>query len=166
MIPRPLAAAALLGALVAAGCGGGQPHPVPTTAPGRFSGSDGKGVGAFVDFVGFDQTKTEIEAAQARTGVTGAVGIVSLVNRTNDLRPIPALWARTPGGLVRLDRALRRLRRGEVVALPNPGPYIPVQGAMTVYVRFPGDVGDIRGVRMRLGAEPPVDLTAQPEPSP
>ena len=166
MTRRPLAAAALLGALFAAGCGGGGPSPVPTTAAGRFSGNDGKGVGAFVDFAGFDRTKGEIEAAQARTHVTGAVAIVSLVNRTNDLRPIPVLWARTPGGLVRLDRAQRRMHRGKVVALPNPGPYIPVQGAMTVYVRFPGGVGDIRGVRMRVDAEPPVDLTAQPEPGP
>ena len=65
-----------------------------------------------------------------------------------------------------MQRSTRRLSGERIVSLPDPGPYIPVEGAMTVYVRFPGNADDIRGVVMRVGTEPPVELTPEVAPGP
>lgn len=163
-------AAPALGAvlLLAAGCGGtdASEGPAVDTAPGRYSGSDGNGVGAAVDFVGFDPMKRRIEDALRRDGSSGRiVGIVSLVNRTTGLVRIPRFRAELADGRrVPLDRATRLVRRGRVVPIPDPGPYIPVEGALTVYVTFPGRAADIRGVTMNVGPGADVDLTAEPAP--
>lgn len=165
---RRAAGLALGAVLLAAGCGGtdAPDGPVADTAPGRYSGSDGSGLGAAVDFVGFDSTKRRIEDALRRAGDTDRiVGIVSLVNRTTGLIRIPTFRAELADGRrVPLDRATRLVRRGRIVGLPDPGPYIPVEGALTVYVTLAGRPADIRRVTMDVGAGADVDLSAEPAP--
>ena len=162
--------AALAMALGGAGCGDGGPSqtvPRPVN-PGRFAGNDGAGIGAAVDFAGFDATKLGIRRALVASG-TGdqAIGIVSLVNRTKSLTEIPALTAVLDGGSrAPLQRATDVERGGRIVPLPNPGPYIPVEGALTIYVVFDGPVDAIGGVEMRLPGGKPIALKPESAPSP
>lgn len=160
---RRAAAVGLLLALNVAGCGTESASPPPASkATGLFAGSDGAGMGLSVDFVGYDTTKRAIQAALGADRYKWSVGIVSVVNRTNDLLPVPVLSVTVPDGRqVTLERA-RRIRRGEaVVPLEDPGPYVPVEGALTTYVLFPGRTDEIRRVRMRVGGRLPVELRAE-----
>lgn len=164
----PLAIVALA-ACALAGCGDGSPVPDPTAvSPGRFAGNNGAGIGAAVDFVGFDATKLGIRRALVSQGAEErAIGIVSLVNRTKSLTEIPTLSAILAGGRrTPLVRAADVDRDGVIGPLPNPGPYIPVEGALTVYVLFDGAVDAITGVEMRFPGEEPVALTPEPIPDP
>ena len=158
------AALALTLILLAAGCGSDPVTPPPASkATGLFTGSDGMGLGIAVDFVGYDGTKLAIQAAHGPDRQNWSVGIVSLVNRTTELLPVPTLFATVPSGrTVTLERA-KTVRRGRrVVPLEDPGPYVPVEGALTAYVTFPGRIDAIRRVRMRVGDGPPVELKAEP----
>ncbi len=160
---RRVAACGLLLALAVAGCGKESATPPPASkATGVFAGSDGAGMGLSVDFVGYDATKRAIQAALGADRYKWSVGIVSVVNRTNDLLPVPVLSVTVPDGRqVTLERA-RRIRRGDaVVTLEDPGPYVPVEGALTSYVLFPGRTDEIRRVRMRVGDRIPVELRAE-----
>ena len=147
-------------AVLVAGCGGDSTVPPPASkATGLFTGNDGMGLGIAVDFVGYDRTKRAIQAA---LGPKWSVGIVSLVNRSTDLVPVPTLAATVPDGRrVGLERATTVRLRGAVVPLNDPGPYVPVQGALTTYVTYPGRVDEIRGVDMRIGTRPPIELRAE-----
>ena len=157
------AAWALAVAALVAGCGGDSTTPPPASkATGLFTGNDGMGLGIAVDFVGYDHTKRAIQAA---LGPGWSVGIVSLVNRSTDLVPVPTLAATVPDGRrVGLERATAVRRRGVVVPLSDPGPYVPVQGALTAYVTFPGRVDEIRRIHMRVGDRPPIELSAERAP--
>jgi hypothetical protein len=149
--------------LVVGGCGKESAAPPPASkATGVFAGSDGAGMGLSVDFVGYDATKRGIQAALGADRYKWSVGIVSIVNRTDDLLPVPVLSVTVPDGRqVTLERA-RQIRRGdEVVPLDDPGPYVPVEGALTAYVLFPGRTEEIRRVRMRVGDRLPVELRAE-----
>lgn len=165
-----LVVAALAVAFGSAGCGDDGPSqtaPRPVN-PGRFAGNDGAGIGAAVDFAGFDATKLGIRRALVSRG-TGdqAIGIVSLVNRTKSLTEIPEFSAVLDGGRrASLLRATDVDRGGRIVPLPNPGPYIPVEGALTIYVLFDGPIDAIGGVEMRLPGGKPIALTPEPAPSP
>ncbi len=160
---RRVAACGLLLALAVAGCGKESAAPPPASkATGLFAGSDGAGTGLSVDFAGYDATKRAIQAALGADRYKWSVGIVSVVNRTHDLLPVPVLLVTVPDGRqVTLERA-RRIRRGDaVVPLEDPGPYVPVEGALTTYVLFPGRTDEIRRVRMRVGDRLPVELRAE-----
>jgi hypothetical protein len=159
------AAAALAAAAVLSGCGGNEPSvPGQADLSGRFVGTDGHGVGLSVDFTGYDAEKRAIETALQTESSPASVGIVSIVNRTRSLVPIPALTATMPDGRhVPLALASKTLRRGSVVPLPDPGPYVPVRGALTVYVLFPGRVFEIRQITMRVGDGDPVRLSPEPD---
>jgi hypothetical protein len=90
--------------------------------------------------------------------------LVSIVNRSNDLQPIPALFVTRPTGRVeRLSRAtvIRRADTGVKQALPAPGPLVPQQGALSLYVVFRGRPSDARRLEMRVGVGPIVELTPQ-----
>jgi hypothetical protein len=156
-------ACALALALVA-GCGGDALTPPPASkATGLFIGSDGMGLGIAVDFVGYDATKRAIQAALGPDRAKWSVGIVSIVNRTTELLPVPTISATLPDGqTVTLERAKTARRGGAVVPLEDPGPYVPVEGALTAYVTFPGRIDEIRRVRMRVGERLPVELRAEP----
>lgn len=162
---RRAAAGAVALALLVSGCGGDSVTPPPASeATGLFTGSDGAGLGIAVDFVGYDSTKLAIQAALGPDRSKWSVGIVSIVNRTTALLPVPILTATVPSGrTVTLERAKTIRRRGEVVPLTDPGPYVPVRGALTAYVTFPGRIDEIRRVRMRVGGHAPVELRAEPE---
>lgn len=156
---------ALFAAAVAtAGCGSqDQVLTDPSVATGRFVGSDGKGVGVAVDWVGYDGEKRLIEQVLRAEAPGSIVGIASIVNRTTGLAPRPRFQVTASDGrLVAVAPARRTLRRGAVVALAVPGPYVPVQGAMTVYLVFRGTVDGIRGMQMRVGDDPPVRLSREP----
>ena len=130
---------------------GSSPAP---TAPGS---------GLSVDFVGYDATKRAIQAALGADRYKWSVGIVSVVNRTNDLlpdagavgdragrssghagaRPADPAWrARSCPSRIR-DRTSRWRARS-----PR-------------YVLFPGRTDEIRRVRMRVGERLPVELRAE-----
>jgi hypothetical protein len=160
---RRVAACGVVIAMLTAGCGGDSTAPPPESrATGVFAGSDGAGLGLSVDFVGYDATKREIQAALGADRYRWSVGIVSIVNRTKNLLPVPVLSVTVPDGReVTLDRASRLRRGGRVVPLEDPGPYVPVEGALTTYVLFPGRVQAIRRVRMLVGDRLPVELRAQ-----
>jgi hypothetical protein len=149
--------------LVAGGCGKESAAPPPASeATGVFAGSDGAGMGLSVDFVGYDATKRGIQAALGSDRYKWSVGIVSIVNRTDALLPVPVLSVTVPDGRhVTLERARLVRSGGEVVPLDDPGPYVPVEGALTAYVLFPGRTEEIRRVRMRVGDRLPVELRAQ-----
>lgn len=151
--------------LVPAGCGGGEPEVADRAeVNGRFVGTDGRGLGVSVDFVGYDAEKRAIETALQTESTPALVGIVSIVNRTKSLVSVPALAATVSDGRsVPLSVAKATLRRGVVVPLPDPGPYVPVQGALTVYVLFPGRVDEIRGLTMRSEGREPVRLSREPD---
>lgn len=159
---RRVAACVLTLALTVSGCGSESSAPPPASkATGLFAGSDGAGMGISVDFVGYDATKRAIQAALGAERHKWSVGIVSVVNRTKDLLPVPVLSVTVSDGRqVTLERA-RRLRRGDaVVPFEDPGPYVPVEGALTTYVLFRGRTEEIRRVRMRVGDRLPVELRA------
>jgi hypothetical protein len=167
---KHLALAVVLLVAFAAGCGGDRERiPRLSEVTGRFVGNDGKGVGIAVDFVGYDAEKRRIETALQTEAAPASVGIVSIVNRTTGLVPVPTLTATTPDGRrVPLPVATKTLRRGTVVPLADPGPYVPVRGALTVYVLFPGAVRNIRELSMRVGEGDPVRLSPEqvsPEPT-
>lgn len=149
--------------LVVVGCGSESAAPPPASkATGVFAGSDGAGMGLSVDFVGYDATKRAIQAALGADRYKWSVGVVSIVNRTDDLLPVPVLSVTVPDGRqVTLERARLVRRGGEVVPLDDPGPYVPVQGALTTYVMFAGRTDAIRRVRMRVGDQLPVELRAE-----
>lgn len=150
-------------ALLGSGCGGDSVTTPPASkATGLFTGSNGMGLGIAVDFAGYDSTKRAIQAALGPDRAKWSVGIVSIVNRSADLVPVPILTATVPDGrMVRLEPATAARRAGAVVPLDDPGPYVPVQGAMTAYVTFQGRIDAIRRVQMRVGTGPPVELRAE-----
>lgn len=149
--------------LLVAGCGKDSTAPPPASeATGLFAGADGAGMGVSVDFVGYDATKRGIQAALGADRYKWSVGIVSVVNRTNDLLPVPVLSVTVPDGRQVTLEPARQVRRGDrVVPLEDPGPYVPVEGALTTYVLFPGRTEEIRGVRMRVGDRLPVELRSE-----
>ena len=149
--------------VVVAGCGGSSSLPGPSQVTGRFAGSDDAGIGVAVDFGAYDPTTQAVRAA-LETPDAWSIGVVSIVNRSNDLQPIPALFVTRPGGRVqRLARATvaRRADTGAKAALPAPGPFVPEQGAASLYVVFKGRPSDIRRLEMRVGVGPIVELTPQ-----
>ncbi len=163
--PARLAMLLLLTVAVAAvGCGSqDQVLTDPSVATGRFVGSDGKGVGVAVDWVGYDAEKRRIEQVLRAEAPGSIVGIASIINRTTGLAPRPEFRVTASDGrLIPVAPARRTLRRGATVALAVPGPYVPVQGAMTVYLVFRGTVDGIRGMQMQVGDDPPVRLSREP----
>ncbi len=150
------------GALV--GCGGGTTAlPGPSQVTGRFAGRDDAGIGVAIDFGAYDATTQAIRAA-LDTPTAWSVGLVSIVNRSNHLQPIPALFVTRPSGRVqRLARAtvMRRADTGAKVQITAPGPFVPEQGALSLYVVFRGRPSDVRRLEMRVGVGPIVELTPQ-----
>lgn len=166
MSPRRLIAHVLclaMGAIIA-GCGGGTATlPGPSEVTGRFAGSDESGIGVAIDFGAYDATTQAVRAA-LDTPTAWSIGLVSIVNRSNDLQPIPALFVTRPTGRVqRLSRAtvIRRPDTGAKEELPAPGPLVPEQGALSLYVVFRGRPSDVRRLEMRVGVGPIVELTPQ-----
>ena len=147
-----------------AGCGGeGTTLPGPSQVTGRFAGSDESGIGVSVDFGAYDRTTQAVRAA-LDTPTAWSIGIVSIVNRSRELQPIPALFVTRPDGRVkRLARAtvLKPEGSAKTQELPAPGPFVPEQGALSLYVVFRGGVSDIRRLEMRVGVGPIVELTPQ-----
>jgi hypothetical protein len=147
-----------------AGCGGSATTlPGPSQVTGRFSGTADSGIGVAIDFGAYDPTTEAIRAA-LETPASWSIGLVSIVNRSNDLQPVPALFATRPSGRVeRLSRAtvLRSTDTGVKQALPAPGPFVPQQGALSLYVVFRGRPSDARRLEMRVGVGPIVELTPQ-----
>ena len=160
-VPR---ASSLAIVVILAGCGGGTATlPGPSQVTGRFAGSDDSGIGVAVDFGAYDPTTQAVRAA-LETPAAWSVGLVSIVNRSNDLQPIPALFVTRPTGRVqRLARAtvIRRPGTGGKEDLPAPGPFVPEQGAVSLYVVFRGRPSDVRRLEMRVGVGPIVELTPQ-----
>lgn len=156
--------AGALAAVALAGCGGDASEvPDASQVSGRFSGRVDPGIGVAIDFGAYDATTRGIRAALADPAAW-SVGLVSIVNRSNKLQPIPALFVTRPNGRVqRLARAtaVRATETGPKEELPAPGPLIPEQGALTLYVVFRGRPQDIRRVEMRVGVGPIVELTPQ-----
>jgi hypothetical protein len=160
-----IARVACLAVMVAgAGCGGSATTlPGPSDVTGRFSGTTDTGIGVAVDFGAYDSTTEAIRAA-LDTPAAWSIGLVSIVNRSNDLQPIPALFVTRPNGRVqRLARAtvIRRADTGAKQELPAPGPLVPQQGALSLYVVFRGRPSDVRRLEMRVGVGPIVELTPQ-----
>ncbi len=147
-----------------AGCGSrATTLPGPSQVTGRFAGSDDSGIGVSVDFGAYDSTTQAVRAA-LDTPAAWSVGLVSIVNRSSDLQPIPALFVTRPDGRVqRLARAtvIRPAATGEKEELPAPGPFVPEQGALSLYVVFKGRPSDIRRLEIRVGVGPIVELTPQ-----
>lgn len=165
MSPRVIARVACLAVVVAgAGCGGSAERlPGPSDVTGRFSGTADSGIGVAVDFGAYDATTEAIRAA-LDTPAAWSIGLVSIVNRSNDLQPIPALFVTRPNGRVqRLARAttIRSAATGAKRELPAPGPLVPQQGALSLYVVFRGRPSDVRRLDMRVGVGPIVELTPQ-----
>jgi hypothetical protein len=159
-----LVLAALVSVAWLAGCGG-ETTTVPDSdaVTGRFAGTDDAGIGVAVDFGAFDRTTEAIRATLDPKAVW-SVGLVSIVNRSNELKGIPALFVTGPSGRVhRLARAtvVRRTEGGPKEELPAPGPFVPQNGAITLYVLFRGKPTDIRRLEMRVGVGPIVELTPQ-----
>ncbi len=147
-----------------AGCGGDQATlPGPSEVTGRFAGSDESGIGVSVDFGAYDPTTQAVRAA-LDTPAAWSVGVVSIVNRSPELQPIPALFVTRPNGRVqRLARAtvIRPDATGRKQELPAPAPFVPQQGASSLYVVFRGRPSDIRRLEMRVGVGPIVELRPQ-----
>jgi hypothetical protein len=166
-VRRRAVAVALALAAGAAGCGGDAtpPTPAPRQAD-RWSGTDGSGVGATVDFAGFDATTPRIEAALRREDRTAAVAIVSVVNRGEESVPAPRFWAVVPGDVqVALTPAEREVVDGRVRGRAATGT-IAADGAATLYLLFPGSVADVRGVTMSAGGRRSVSLRRETLPGP
>ncbi len=159
---RPAAVCVVAAAL--AGCGGeAQTLPRADEVTGRFVGRDDSGIGVSVDFGAYDPTTRAIRAA-LDTPQAWSVGLVSIVNRSRRLRPIPALFATRPSGRVqRLARAtvIRPEGSDQTQELPAPAPFVPQQGAVTLYVVIKSRVSDIRRLEMRVGVGPIVELRTQ-----
>ncbi len=149
---------------VAGGCGGDETAlPGPSQVTGRFAGSVESGIGVSVDFGAYDPTTQAVRDA-LDTPSAWSVGIVSIVNRSRELQPIPALFATRPDGRVqRLARAtvIRSSETGDKQELPAPGPFVPQQGAVSIYVVFRGRPSDIRRLEIRVGVGPIAELTSQ-----
>lgn len=162
---RVIARVACLVMVVAGvGCGGrATTLPGPAQVTGRFSGTADSGIGVAIDFGAYDPT-TEAVRAALETPAAWSIGLVSIVNRSNELQPIPALFVTRPTGRVqRLSRAtvIRRADTGARQELPAPGPFVPQQGALSLYVVFRGRPSDVRRLEMRVGVGPIVELTRQ-----
>ena len=149
---------------VTGGCGGDETTlPGQSQVTGRFAGSVDTGIGVSVDFGAYDPTTQAVRDA-LDSPAAWSVGIVSIVNRSRDLQPIPAMFVTRPNGRVqRLARAtvIRSSETGKKQELPAPGPYVPQQGALTLYVVFRGRPSDIRRLEMRVGVGPIVELRSQ-----
>lgn len=159
--------AIVVAALLVVGCGeGSETLPGPTQVTGRFAGVDESGVGVAVDFEAFDATTQAIRAA-LEDPTAWSIGLVSIVNRSTELHPVPGLFVTRPNGRVQrlaLATVVRRAPNGPTEELVPPGPLVPQEGAVALYVVFKGRPTEIRRLEMRVGEGPIVELTPQEAP--
>ncbi len=141
-----------------AGCGENRTDPLPLIESGRFAATRG-GVGVFVDLRGDDVFTRRLTEALARQPGPWSVGIVSIVNRSEELLEIPELKLTLPDRRVVPFERADRATAAALAELPEAGRYVPAGSALTIYVIAPHDVDDIRRVQMRMGLEAPVRLT-------
>jgi hypothetical protein len=173
---RRSAAAALAAAALLPGCGGrpaAPPEPpARTEVSGYFVGRSDTGLGAAVDFSGFDDTSLALREALdpgARPDRRRLeIGIVSLVNSGDVPVALPAFRAvGRDGREVPLAPAGRALagRRGAAAArarelLPRARA-VPAQGTATLYVVLEGmRIADVAEVAMGFG---PASTRLRPE---
>ena len=166
----PAAPAAALAAVAAlGGCGGSsQPAPQPQ-APPHFVGTSPGGLGASIDFAGFDEARAPIERALAGVRPPATIALVALVNTSDRPWPVPVFLGELADGRAvvlepvrralgdRLDAAARRARSLLPVAT-----LIPPDGSMTTYVALRGlRPSDLVGIRMRVGDAHPFELRSE-----
>ncbi|HJZ62574.1 MAG TPA: hypothetical protein VKD47_10515 [Miltoncostaeaceae bacterium] len=163
------AALATLAALATAGCGGSSPPAPRPEAPPHFVGTAPGGLGASVDFAGFDTARAPIERALAGTRPPATLALVALVNTSSRPWPVPVFLGELADGRAvvlepvrrtlgdRLDAAARRARSLLPVAT-----VIPPDGSMTTYVALRGlRPSDLVGIRMRVGDASPFELRSE-----
>jgi hypothetical protein len=175
MAAWPARAGAGLGALALAagiaGCGGGAggtsaTESRPPAASGLFVGRAGDGLGASVDFGGFDRVTRALRPALGSGPGAPAIGVASVVNGSNGLRPVPTFsGVRADGGQVAMPSAWRALSRRDDTAarraraLLAPLAPIPPDGSVAVYLVLPGGrPSELAAVRMLTGSGERVDL--------
>lgn len=162
-----LLAVALAGVagLLAIGCGDGDEKPPPVVESGRFAGRSGA-VGVLLEFRGEDETTRELMRVLVPQGGPWAVGIASIVNRSDELVEIPALFATLPDRrVVTLERA-DRIPEAQRANIKEAGRYVPARSALRVYLVYRGGVDDVRGVQMSVSGATPVSLSPRAAPRP
>ena len=167
---RRLPAAAAIGcALVIAGCRAETPPSAtapPAAAGAHFEGTLAGGLGASVDFDGFDAAARAVRRALSAAGERARVAIASLVNDGGDPAAVPAFVAIARSGarhpLLTAARALRGLpgaearRAREVIDEPAT---VPAEGSAVVYLVLRGaSPGELRELRMRAAGGATADL--------
>lgn len=165
MTARGAVAVLLASACATAGCGGDDASAPAPPAPerGAYVGRSAGGVGASVDFAGFDPTARALERALGGDGVE--IGIASVVNDSSEPVPTPRFVALGPDGrALTLTPARTALgdRPGSARAralLPPERRTLAGDGSAVLYlVLRRARAEPVAAVRMRVGAEPPVDL--------
>jgi hypothetical protein len=165
---RP-AAAAIGCALALAGCRADPPPSAtapPAPAGAHFEGALAGGLGASVDFDGFDAAARAVRRALTARGEGARVAIASLVNDGGEPVPVPAFVAIARSGqrhaLLTAARVLRGLpgaeaRRARDV-LDEPAT-VPAEGSAVVYLVLRGaSPGELRELRMRAPGGAAADL--------
>lgn len=170
---RAHALAALLAAVLLAGCdgAGGTPAEPPPPGTGYFVGdAGGDGIGAAVDFHGADRTAAAVRRA-VRRGGGGHVAIASIVNDGSAAVPLPRFTAEAPDGrrvpLVPAREALAGRRDGAarraLALLPPLRRAIPGEDSVVVYLVLRGPAPDaLRSLLARPAAGAPVQLLPRP----
>lgn len=154
-----------MGAAVVVGCGGDDEKPLPVVESGRFAGRSGA-VGVLVEFRGEDEATRELTRVLVPQGGRWAIGIASIVNRSDALVEIPTLFATLPDRrVVTLERADRN-PAAAAANLKEAGRYIPARSALRVYLIHRGGADDIRRVQMSVSGEAPVGLSPRAAPRP
>jgi hypothetical protein len=160
--PALAAVAAALGCAPAlAGCGAAPPSAAepaaPAPAPAVFAGRLAGGLGASVDFAGFDPVARAVRRAFGAAGRPAHVGIASLVNDAGAPAPVPRFTAIDRAGrrreLATAAAALRGLAGPEArrarAALREPAA-VPAEGGAVLYLVLRGAApGELRELRMR-----------------
>lgn len=159
-----LVALAVVAGAVAAGCGGDAPSPAPgAAAGGEYAGRSGGGVGASIDFAGFDPTARALRRVLGAEGVS--IGIASMVNESSAPVPVPrfvALDARGEPRALTTARDALDGRAGAAAAralLPPERRTLAAGGTAVRYLVLRGSPsGEVVLVRMRLRAGETVEL--------
>jgi hypothetical protein len=167
---RAVLAAAAIGIAAALGGCGSDPAPSATAPPApagsHFVGRTAGGLGASVDFGGFDEASRAVRRALAEAGEEAHVAIASLVNDGREPVAVPAFAAidrlGERHGLATAASALRglpgALARRARAALEEPAA-VPAEGSAVVYLVLRGPApGDLRELRMRVPGGRPADL--------
>lgn len=154
-----LSAVVVAAVLTVAGCG--DPDPAgPASESGQYAGREGA-LGGLIDFHASDATVTRIRRAMADSGTDGSVAVAALVNRSDRLIPIPTFTAHRLNGRSTVLQRADRLQELDAADVRGAGTYVPVQGALTVYLVMAGTYRDVTDVGMRVGIDPEITLRPQ-----